>query len=62
MRALAIAAAAAVTAAQQPTLTPLRYVPLKMGSVRPQGWLYRELRLQGARQRGMGMQRQVRGR
>jgi hypothetical protein len=42
----AVAAAAAAPVAA-PTLVPLKYAPLPMGSVKPEGWLRRELRLQG---------------
>ena len=35
-----------MAAAVADSLQPLRRLPLRVGSVRPQGWLARELRLQ----------------
>ena len=42
-----IAASVSFTHGQQPTLVPLAYKPLKTGTVKPAGWLLRELRVQG---------------
>ena len=44
---LGLALTAATAVAQPTTLQPLKWLPLNISSVKPEGWLYRELRIQG---------------
>ena len=50
MRCRLVCALSALVAAVAvlPTLAPLAYAPLPLGRVRPQGWLMRELQIQGS--------------
>lgn len=48
MRVSALCLAAVAASASAQNLQPLQYKPLKMGAVVPQGWLQRELQIQGA--------------